>query len=93
MEFIDLIDQAIKVIHKKETDEHLAIFRDRYARMLEYLEKLRNAYNDKIDNKNICLSIVRMIDHGDDDELQNAIAAVNRYYQKYLYEEQNDEEA
>ena len=28
-----------------------------------------------------------MIDHGDDEELQNAIAAVNRYYQEHIYSE------
>ena len=35
----------------------------------------------------VYLDIVRMIDHGDDDELQDAIAAVNRYYQENIYEE------
>jgi hypothetical protein len=43
--------------------------------------------NKTLDNTRICLDIVRMIDHGDDDELQDAIAAVNRYYQENIYEE------
>ena len=30
---------------------------------------------------------MRMIDHGDDEELQNAIVAVNRYYQEHIYSE------
>ena len=43
--------------------------------------------NKTLDNTRICLDIVRMIDHGDDDELQDAIAAVNRCYQENIYEE------
>lgn len=56
--------------------------------MIEYLEKLRNAYmNETLNNKTICLDIVRMLDHEDDEELQNAIVAVNSYYQNNIYKE------
>ena len=55
---------------------------------MEYLEKLRSAYEKKtIDKTKVCLNIVRMLDHGDDEELTNAIVAVNRYYQEHLYSE------
>lgn len=88
MEFIELIDQAIMVIQKKEEDCKYRIYNERYGKMRVYLENLRNAYiNKTLNNTKICLNIVRMIDHGDDDELQDAIVAVNRYYQENIYVE------
>ena len=76
MEFVELIDQAAAILQKKELDDDYAVFRERYVKIRVYLENLHKA-----------LDIVRMIDHGDDDELQDAIAAVNRYYQENIYEE------
>lgn len=88
MEFIELIDQAAAILQKKELDDDYAAFRERYVKIRVYLENLHKAYvNKTLDNTRICLDIVRMIDHGDDDELQDAIAAVNRYYQENIYEE------
>ena len=88
MEFIELIDQAIAILQKKEMDDNYAVFRERYEKMRMYLENLRKAYvNKTLDNTRICLDIVRMTDQGDDDELQDAVAAVNRYYQDKIYEE------
>ena len=80
MEFIELLDQAAAILQKKELDDDYAVFRERYVKIKAYVNKT-------LDNTRICLDIVRMIDHGDDDELQDAIAAVNRYYQENIYEE------
>jgi predicted site-specific integrase-resolvase len=57
--------------------------------MREYLENLRREYvKNTLDTKKVCLNIVRMLNHGDDEELANAIAAVNSYYQEHLYSEE-----
>lgn len=86
MEFTELIDQAIMVVNKKEVDDNYKMFWDRYKRIREHLEYLRNAYiNKTLNNTQICLNIMRMIDHGDDEELHNALLAVNRYYQDNIY--------
>ena len=77
-----------KKVNISELDDDYAVFRERYVKIRVYLENLHKAYvNKTLDNTRICLDIVRMIDHGDDDELQDAIAAVNRYYQENIYEE------
>ena len=87
-EFSKLIDQAVLILSERKADDNYKIFQDRYGKMMEYLEKLRSAYEKKtIDITKVCLNIVRMLDHGDDEELQNAIAAVNRYYQEHIYSE------
>ena len=86
--FIKLIDQAVLILSERKADDNYKIFQDRYGKMMEYLEKLRSAYEKKtIDITKVCLNIVRMLDHGDDEELQNAIVAVNRYYQEHIYSE------
>ena len=86
--FIKLIDQAVLILSEREKDDNYKTFQARYGKMRIYLEDLRRAYIKKtIKNKKICLSAVRMIDHGDDEELQNAIVAVNRYYQEHIYSE------
>lgn len=86
--FIKLIDQAVLILSEREKDENYKNFHDRYGKMMEYLEKLRSPYMKKtIDKTKVCLNIVRMLDHGDDEELQNAIVAVNRYYQEHIYSE------
>ena len=85
-EFTKLIDQAVLILSKREKDENYIIFWERYVKMREYLEKLRSAYvKNTLDTKKVCLNIVRMLDHGDDEELTNAIVEVNRYYQDHIY--------
>ena len=87
-EFSKLIDQAVLILSERKADDNYKIFQDRYEKMMEYLEKLRSAYEKKtIDITKVCLNIVRMLDHGDDEELQNAIVAVNCYYQEHIYSE------
>lgn len=87
MKFIELIDNAISIINN-EIDEVNDMYEDRYLKMINYLEKLKVAYKiQRMNKKNICLSIVRMIDHGDSDKLQNAITQINTYYQENIYEE------
>lgn len=86
--FIKLIDQAVLILSEREKDDNYKTFQARYGKMRIYLENLRRAYIKKtLKNKKQCLSVVRMIDHGDDEELQNAIVAVNRYYQEHIYSE------
>ena len=86
--FIKLIDQAVLILSEREKDDNYKTFQARYGKMRIYLEDLRRAYIKKtLKNKKTCLSVVRMIVHGDDEELQNAIAAVNRYYQEHIYSE------
>ena len=93
-EFTKLIDQAVLILSKREKDENYIIFWERYVKMREYLEKLRSAYvKNTLDTKKVCLNIVRMLDHGDDEELANAIAAVNSYYQEHLYSEKKEKES
>lgn len=76
------------ILSERKADDNYKIFQDRYGKMMEYLEKLRSAYEKKtIDITKVCLNIVRMLDHGDDEELQNAIVAVNCYYQEHIYSE------
>ena len=87
--FIKLIDQAVLILSEREKDDNYKIFGERYGKMREYLEKLRREYvKNTLDTKKVCLNIVRMLDHGDDEELANAIAAVNSYYQEHLYSEE-----
>ena len=87
-EFSKLIDLAVLILSERKADDNYKIFQDRYGKMMEYLEKLRSAYEKKtIDITKVCLNIVRMLDHGDDEELQNAIVAVNCYYQEHIYSE------
>ena len=89
-EFAKLIEQALLILSEREKDDDYKIFHDRYGKMMEYLEKLRSAYvKNTLDTKKVCLNIVRMLDHGDDEELANAIVAVNSYYQEHLYSEEN----
>jgi hypothetical protein len=86
--FIKLIDQAAWILSEREKDDNYKIFGERYGKMREYLENLRREYvKNTLDTKKVCLNIVRMLNHGDDEELANAIAAVNRYYQEHIYSE------
>ena len=87
--FIKLIDQAAWILSEREKDDNYKIFGERYGKMREYLENLRREYvKNTLDTKKVCLNIVRMLNHGDDEELANAIAAVNSYYQEHLYSEE-----
>ena len=86
--FIKFIDQAVLILSEREKDDNYKTFQARYGKMRIYLEDLRRAYIKKtLKSKKQCLSVVRMLDHGDDEELQNAIVAVNRYYQEHIYSE------
>lgn len=88
MEFIELIKNAIDIIEEEMNQKEKQIFVDRYKKMIEYLKKLAVAYQSKtIYKKDIYLNIVRMLDHGDSEMLQEAVTKVNHYYQKYIYEE------
>ena len=87
-EFAKLIEQALLILSEREKDDNYKIFWERYGKMREYLENLRREYvKNTLDTKKVCLNIVRMLNHGDDEELANAIAAVNRYYQEHIYSE------
>lgn len=88
MKFIELINDAIIVIGKEKSINEKQNFADRYTKMIEYLEKLKVAYQlEKMNRKSICLNIVRMLDHGDSEILQEAVTKVNHYYQENIYEE------
>lgn len=88
MEFIKLIDEAIMIIRTEEKQECNYIFVDRYQRMVDYLQKLEIAYKSgKMNRKNLCLNIVRMLDHGDSEKIQDAVSRINHYYQENIYEE------
>lgn len=88
MEFIELINEAIMIIRTEEKQECNYIFADRYQRMVDYLQKLEIAYKSgKINRKSLCLNIVRMLDHGDSEELQDVVSRINHYYQENIYEE------
>ena len=46
-EFSKLIDQAVLILSERKADDNYKIFQDRYGKMMEYLEKLRSAYEKK----------------------------------------------
>lgn len=88
MEFVELINKAIKEISVELEKDEKKIFSNRYLRMISYLEKLSIAFqNDKLNRNNICLSVVRMVDHGDSENVKDAVSAVNHYYQDNIYED------
>ena len=88
MDFIVLIDKALMVINTEINEEENRIYKERYLKMINYLERLKEAFKmGKINKKNLCLSIVRMLDHGDSERLQDVISEVNHYYQENIYEE------
>lgn len=83
MEFIELIDYAQYMLKKESEDESKSIFLDRYKKMMIYLEKVKIVYQEKrLKKDNVYLSVVKMLDHGDSVELQDAIYNVNDYYRK-----------
>lgn len=84
MEFIKLIDKAIMTIDM-EIKKNKCYF-ERYQKMRKYLESLKKAYElEVINRKDIYLSIVRMLENGDSEQLQDAITAVNHFYQDNIY--------
>ncbi len=86
MEFIRLIDNALYIIKKESQDASKAIFFDRYEKMIIYLEKVKIVYQEKrLRTDNVYLSVVKMLDHGDSKELQEAVCDVNDYYRKNMY--------
>lgn len=88
MEFIELIDEAIMIIKTEEKQEYNYIFADRYQQMVDYLQKLKIGYKSgKMNRKSLCLSIVKMLDHGDSERIQDAVSRINHYYQENIYEE------
>ena len=87
MESIELIDEAITIIRTEEEKECNYIFADRYQRMVDYLNKLEIAYRSgKMNRKSLCLNIVRMLEHGDSENVQDAVSRINHYYQENIYE-------
>lgn len=86
MEFIRLIDNALYIIKKESQDASKAIFFDRYEKMIIYLEKVKIVYQEKrLRTDNVYLSVIKMLDHGDSKELQEAVYNVNEYYSKNMY--------
>ena len=86
MEFVRLIDEALCTIKKEAKDESRAIFFDRYEKMIIYLEKVKIVYLEKrLKNDNVYLSIVKMLDHGDSEEMQEAVYRINDYYREKIY--------
>lgn len=87
-EFVELINKAIKEISMELEKDEKKIFSVRYLKMISYLEKLSIAFQrDKLNKNNICLSIVRMVDHGDSESVKDAVTAINHYYQNNIYED------
>lgn len=88
MEFEKLIDNAIMILGKEMNKKEYSIFSDRYMRIDNSLRQLKTAYKiGNMNKKSICLNVVKMINHGDSEELQSAITEVNHYYQDYIYME------
>lgn len=88
MKFIELINNTKGIIDMEMSIEENAIFVERYTKMQAYLQKLEEAYKlDKMNKGNVCLNIVRMLNHGDSEQLVNAVSELNHYYQKNIYQE------
>ena len=88
MKFIELINNTNGIIDTEISIEENAIFVERYTKMQAYLQKLEEAYKlDKMNKGNVCLNIVRMLNHGDSEQLVNAVSELNHYYQKNIYQE------
>ena len=88
MKFIELINNTECIIDNEMGRAENYIFVERYTKMLTYLRKLDEAYRlDKINKGCICLNIVRMLNHGDSEQLVNAVSELNHYYQKNIYQD------
>ncbi len=88
MKFIELINNTKGIIDMEMSIEENEIFVERYTKMQAYLQKLEEAYKlDKMNKGNVCLNIVRMLNHGDSEQLVNAVSELNHYYQKNIYQE------
>lgn len=86
--FFISINNTKSIIDREISMQENVIFVERYMIMQNYLQNLCEAYKmDKMNKGNICLSIVRMLNHGDAEQLVDAVSELNRYYQKYIYEE------
>ena len=88
MKFIELINNVKDIIELEISTEENVIFVERYTKMQDYLQKLAEAYKlDKMNKGNVCLNIVRMLNHGDSEQLVNAVTELNHYYQKNIYQD------
>ncbi len=88
MAFIELIKNTKSIIDVEMSIEENAIFVERYTKMKDYLLRLEDAYRlDKMNRGNVCLNIVRMLNHGDSEQLVNAVSELNHYYQINIYQE------
>lgn len=86
--FIKFIDQAVFILLKRERDDACKLFHDRYKEMRTNLEGVRSDFVKKaLHNKRADLKVRWMVKYGDDEELKDAISAVNRYYQDHIYSE------
>lgn len=93
MKFIELINNTKCILDEEMCIEKNLIFAERYTKMKTYLQKLEEAYKlGKMNKSSICLNIVRMLNHGDSEQLVDSVTNLNHYYQEYIYQEKNGDE-
>lgn len=87
MKFLELINNTKSILDMEMSMSENAIFVERYTKMQNYLQRLEEAYKiEKINKGRLCLDIVRMLDHGDSEQLVKAVSELNHHYQKNLYQ-------
>lgn len=85
--FVNLIREALNVVGRELAISKNETLADRYCELKKELEVIENGYKSRTLNcRSVQLSIVRLLDSGDSQELQEVVGAVNRYYQYYLSE-------
>ena len=85
--FVNLIREALNVVGRELAISKNETLADRYCELKKELEVIESGYKSRTLNcRSVQLCIVRLLDSGDSQELQEVVGAVNRYYQYYLSE-------
>jgi hypothetical protein len=80
-EFLDLIDAGIATIRKFMRQTQYQMYSDRYNKIIANLEDLKDATKrGTLVSSFVYLGVIKMIDHNDPDQLENAILNINQFY-------------